>query len=257
MPRGNNHIRWMSPCRPGLCPRRGLRRPQRVGLQLLLAACGAIVAGAEPGALTLDQAVQEALNHNARLAALGYTRDAMQERPAQATGLPNPMFTYRGMDASAGGTFPNTSEKRFELEQPLPGYGKRGLREAVARNEAGAMGAEAEAMAREVVLMVKESAFELQAVQKALAITREEDAVLTRMAKVAETRYSTGDAAQADVIKAQTEITMLKRKQVELEGREKTLKAKLALLMNRDSGQSLGHPRGCHPRLEIHGRTGA
>ena len=193
-----------------------------------------------PQKLTLDQAVQEALAHNPRLAALGHTRDAMQERPGQARGLPNPMFTYRGMDATSGGTFPNTSEKRFELEQPLPGYGKRGLREAVALNEAGAMGAETEAMAREVVLMVKEAAFELQALQKALAITREEETVLTRMAKVVETRYSTGEAAQTDVIKAQTEITMLKQKKVELEGREKTLKAKLAMLMNRDSSQSLG-----------------
>jgi len=195
----------------------------------------AVNTGAEPAkALSLDQAVQEALRHNPRLIALGHTREAMQERPAQVTGLPNPMVTYRGMDAPNDGNFPNTGEKRIELEQPLPGFGKRGLRQAVAVNEAGGASAEVEAMSREVVLRVKESAYELQAVQKALLISREEDGLLVRMARVAETRYAAGEAAQADVIKAQTELTMLKQKRVELEGREKTLRARLAQLMGRD-----------------------
>lgn len=190
----------------------------------------------QPGTLTLDQAVREALSHNPRLAAVAHTRDAMGERPLQAAGLPNPMFTYRGMDATSGGSFPNTEEKRFEIEQPLPGYGKRGLRQAVAVKEAGAMAAEVETMAREVVWMVKEAAFELQAVQKALLITRDENELLSRMAKVAEARYAAGEAAQADVIKAQTEITMLQQKRVELEGQAKTLQARLALLLNRADG---------------------
>lgn len=193
------------------------------------------VAVAEPGTLTLDQAVQEALSRNPRLAALGYTRAAMLEWPAQAAGLPNPMFTYRGMDATSAGSFPDSAEKRFEIEQPLPGYGKRALREAVAANEAGAMGAEAEAMAREVIWMVKEAAYELQAVQKALLITRDENEVLKRMNRASEARYAAGETAQADVVKALTESTMLKQKQVELEGREKILQAKLAQLMNRDA----------------------
>jgi outer membrane protein TolC len=198
----------------------------------------ATVGGAAPedSTLSLDQAVKEALSHNSRLAAVAHTRDAMRERPAQAAGLPNPMFTYRGMDAASGGSFPNTQEQRFEIEQPLPGYGKRGLREAVAVKEAGAMEAEVEILARDVVWMVKEAAFELQAVQKALLITRDENELLTRMAKVAEARYAAGEAAQADVIKARTEITMLQQKRVELEGQAKTLQARLALLLNRVDG---------------------
>ena len=205
---------------------------------LLLVNIGALAAISEPVSLSLDQAVREALSRNPRLVALGYVRAAMLERPAQAAGLPNPMFTYRGMDATAAGAFPNTGEKRFEIEQPLPGYGKRGLREAVATNEAAVMGTEAEAMAREVVWMVKEAAYELQAVQKALLITRSEDDLLSRMAKVAEVRYAAGEVAQADAVKAQTEITMLKQKRLELEGREKTIRAKLAFLMNIDADQA-------------------
>ncbi len=195
----------------------------------------AAAAVAEPNVLSLDQAVQEALSHNPRLSALGHTRDAMRERPATAAGLPNPMLTYRGMDTPDAGNFPATGEKRIEIEQPLPGYGKRELREAVAVNEASGMAIEVEALAREVVLRVKETAFELQAAQKALLITGTERDLLVRMAAVAESRYANGEAAQADVVKAQTEITMLRQKEVDLEGHEKTLKAKLAMLLNRDA----------------------
>lgn len=208
----------------------------RLVMVLLLAATGAFSAEGGPGTLTLDQAVREAVGRSPRLAALGKTRDAMRERPAQVSALPNPMFTYRGMDATSGGSFPNTTEKRFEIEQPLPGAGKRGLREAVAVKEAGVMGAEAEVMERELAFMVKEAAYELQAAREVLRITGEEAELLARMAKVAMSRYAAGEAAQADVIKAETEATMLRQKQVEWEGREKILEAKLARLMNREQG---------------------
>lgn len=201
----------------------------------------ASVAGAATGdsTLSLDQAISEALSRNPRLAAVAHSRDAAGERPAQSSSLPNPMFTYRGMDAASGGGFPNTGEKRFEIEQSLPGYGKRGLREAVSVKEAGAMAAEMETVARELVWKVKEAAYELQAVQKALLITRDEKDLLDRMAKVAEARYAAGETAQADVIKARTEITMLDQKLIELEGQVRTLQASLALLMNRSDGQGV------------------
>ena len=197
------------------------------------------IAGAElvENDLSLDQAVREALDHNSRIASLKNTRDAMREKPAQVTGLPNPMFTYRGMDSTSGGAFPNTSEKRFEIEQPLPGFGKKALRQDVAQKNAEVMGFEAEVMEREIAMAVKEVCFELQVVQKTAAITRDEMAVLSAVAKVTETRYTTGEAAQSDMIKAQTEITVLKQNLVEWEGQENALKAKLALLMNRKDGQ--------------------
>ena len=122
------------------------------------------------------------------------------------------------------------------MEQPLPGYGKRDLRKAMAVNAAAGITAEAEAMAREVVLMVKETAFEWQAVRNAHAITRDEEALLSRMAKVTEARYAAGEAAQTDVIKAYMELTLIRQKQIEWEGRDKTLKARLAQLMGRDAG---------------------
>lgn len=211
-------------------------RDQLLIASVVLAVSTAVMGQGTGGVLSLDQAVKTALASDPRLVALGYTREAMEEKVIQANGLPNPMLTYRGMDIPEAGRFPNTGEKRYEIEQPLPGFGKRALREAVSRNEADSMVLEADARAREIAFRVKEAAYEWQALQKILQINAEEERLLARMIEVTKGRYATGEAAQVDVVKAQTELTMLRQKEVDLTGRGQTLRAKLASLMNRDAG---------------------
>ncbi len=199
--------------------------------------------GAEPPAitnLTLAAAVDLAIRDNPDLQSLRAKWEAMKERPAQAGALANPMFKYSGMDTIDRGTWPDTNEKRFMIEQEFPWVGKRDLRTGIAVKEAEVMQRELEAMTRDVVMMVKESYFDLYAVQRATAITKDEAEVLRRMGKMAETLYTTGDRSQADVIKAQTEITMLKQKCLELLAQEATLKAKLNMLLNRRADAPLG-----------------
>lgn len=164
----------------------------------------------------------------------------MQERPTQAHALPNPMFAYSGMDTANGGHWPNTDEKRFMVEQEFPWFGKRGLREEIARKDAEGMQYEVEAMTRDVVMMVKESYFDLYAVQRAMEVTRSDGDVLERMAKIAETMYTTGDRSQQDVLKARAEITMLKQRLLELDAQGTSLKAKLNALMNRRADAPVG-----------------
>ena len=208
----------------------------------LLASAHATVASEPPAAanLTLAAAVDLALRDNAELKSLRAKWEAMRERPAQAGALPNPMFTYSGMDMASGGTWPDTSEKRYMVQQEFPWLGKRGLREEIAAKDAEVMQRELESMTREVVMMVKESYFDLYAVQQVIAITREEEDVIRRMEKVAETMYATGERAQVDVLKAQAEITMLKQKLLELLAQETTLEARLNTLLNRRAEESLG-----------------
>src|ERR1035437_9625957 len=144
------------------------------------------------------------------------------------------------MDMASGGAWPDTNEKRFMVQQEFPWFGKRALREGLAVKEAEVMQRELDSMTRDVVMMVKESYFDLYAVQRVIAITREEEAVIRRMTKVAETMYSTGERTQVDVLKAQAEITMLKQKRLELLAQESMLKAKLNTLFNRRADSPLG-----------------
>ncbi len=193
----------------------------------------------EDSVLTLEEAVGAAKLANSRLKSLGSMQQAFEQRSAQEGALPNPMFTYRGMNETDPFSF-NTDEKRFELEQQFPWFGKRGLRGKVAAKDAEAMGFEYEAMMREVVAMVKETYFELYAVQRALSITHAEESLLKQMEAVALSRYSVGEVTQQDVLKAQSEISMLKIRWYELERQVVSLQAALNQLMNRRVDLPLG-----------------
>ncbi len=177
--------------------------------------------------------VETAVRDNPELRSLRAKWEAMLERPAQESALPDPLFKYSAMDMAGSGNWPNTNEKWFMVEQTFPWFGKRGLREGIARKDAEAMQRELEGMTRDIAMRVKEAYYDLHAVQQVIAITGTDTELLRSMAKVAEAMYTTGKRSQQDVLKATTEITLLKQRLLELEAQENTLKAKLNTLLNR------------------------
>jgi outer membrane protein, heavy metal efflux system len=189
---------------------------------------------------TLEVAVRIALSDNAELRSLRARLDAMNERPTQAGALPNPAFTYSGMDATSGGNWPNTAEKRYSLEQELPWFGKRSLRQGMAVKDSETARRELDTAILETALKVKENYFDLCAVQQVTEINRGEEAVLRGMADIAATMYAAGSRTQSDVLKAQAEATLLKQKQLDLATQETVLKAKLNTLFNRAAESPLG-----------------
>jgi cobalt-zinc-cadmium efflux system outer membrane protein len=190
--------------------------------------------------LTLSETVDAAVRDNAELRSMRAKWEAMQQRPVQARTLPNPMFSYSAMDQTRDYYFPDTSEKRFEVQQQFPWPGKLGLKGKIAEKDAAATEFEYQAALREVVMMVKEAYYDLYAVQQATLITHADLDVLKRMEQIAETEYSTGTRPQQDVLKAQTEITMLQQKLLEYQQQEAVLKAKLNQLLNRPPESRLG-----------------
>ena len=190
--------------------------------------------------LTLEQALQIAVVENPVLAGLRSKIDAMQERPAQARALPNPMATYSGMDSVDSGRWPYTAEKRLMVQQEFPWFGKRDLRERLAAKDAEAAQRDLDVAALDVVLRVKENFYGLYAVQRVQGVIRSEQEVLGHMVKAAETRYATGSAPQGEAIKAQTEATLLTQRLWELQSQENTLRATLNALLNRRADEPLG-----------------
>jgi outer membrane protein TolC len=203
--------------------------------------------------LTLDAAVAEALRNNLQVRAMEARWQAARERPMQERTLPNPMVSFKTMDTIDDYNF---QEKRVELEQTFPWFGKLGLRSKVAEKDAELVHREHQTMELEVVVAVKETYFDLYAVQRSLSITRTEEDILKRMETIAETRYSTGEASQQDVLEAQTEITMLKQRLWELEQQETTLKAKLNQLLNRPIDSAIGLAV-TEPAAEVEADTGS
>ena len=195
---------------------------------------------ADPAPCRLDEAVAIALRDNAELNALRARADALQERPGQADALPNPMLTYGAMDAAGGGSWPATAEKRLMVQQAFPGFGKRALRRGIATQDMAATRFEAAALARDLRMRVKETYFDLRATRRVLAIAHDEQQLLRRLIAVSETQYATGARPQVDVLKGQSELTLLKQKALELLAQEATLQARLNALLNRPAETAIG-----------------
>lgn len=185
--------------------------------------------------LTLAAATETALRENTQLKSLHAKWEALQERPAQAGALPNPMLSYSGMDMAEGGDWPDTAQRRVMLQQAFPWFGKRRLREQIAAKDAETVRHELDALTRDLVMRVKEVFYNLYAEQQVIAITRDETSVLQRIAEIAQTLYATGAREQTDLIQAQTEVTLLSQQLLERQAREATLKARLNTLLNRPS----------------------
>ena len=105
--------------------------------------------------------VETAVRDNPELRSLRAKWEAMLERPAQESALPDPLFKYSAMDMAGSGNWPNTNEKWFMVEQTFPWFGKRGLREGIARKDAEAMQRELEGMTRDIAMRVKEAYYDL------------------------------------------------------------------------------------------------
>jgi outer membrane protein TolC len=204
----------------------------------------ATVAWSEPqeiaSSLTLDQVIAEALRDNAQIHAMQAKWEAAQERPVQERTLPNPVLAVKGGNAVDNFSFPRTQETRVGVEQTFPWFGKLDLRGKVAEKDAAIVHHEHETMELEVVASVKEAYFDLYAVQLSLSIAHGEEDVLKEMETIAESKYATGAVSQQDVLKAQTETTMLQQQLLELEQQETTAKAKLSLLLNHPADSPLG-----------------
>lgn len=224
------------------CNMRNCGRPHGATLVIAVAygAMVCVAASADGPALSMQEAVVLAVRDNAELTSVRAKWEAMRQRPAEVRALPNPMLRYGGMDAATGGNWPDTSEKRLMVEQEFPWPGKRRLREVIAIKDAEAMGREVESMTRDVVLMTKESFYRLGVLQRVIEITKQEEQVLQRMAKIAESMFATGERSEQDVLKATAEITMVRQRVLDLHAQAATAGAELNTLINRRVDEELG-----------------
>jgi len=219
----------------------------RVCLCLIVLLAPAALQAQPRARIALAEVVAEALAKSPEIAAAERRLDAARQRPAQERSLPDPVLSA-GYDA-AGRPWPGaglgsepTANIGFMVSQELPYPGKRDLRGAMASREADAEGQQVDAVRLSVTARVKQAYYRLAytyAAGEALARNRD---LLETLVKVSETRYGVGQAAQQDVIKAQTQLTILQL-QLERLGRERLVReAELNALLARGPATPVGQP---------------
>ncbi len=216
---------------------------------VLTALCIAVSAAgaAEPDQVTLDSLVEAALKSNPEITAAQKALEASRQRPSQAGALPDPVVTlsYNSVGSPrpfAGiGTDPVANAGGM-IEQEFPFLGKRGLRRDIARREADAAAAQYETVRLDVIGRLKQAYYRLSAAYASADVLERDRDVLRRFLRITEIRYSVGSAAQQDVFKAQTQLsileTRLRRLRQDIDSRTGDINA----LLNREVTAPLGRP---------------
>ncbi|MFB3920969.1 MAG: TolC family protein [Terriglobia bacterium] len=209
------------------------------------------VAGQEPsppaatgGRVELSTLVREALERNPELQAARRGVEARRARIPQAKAWPDPMVTL----GYGGNLLPPytlmsgdpSSARQFMAEQEIPYPGKTRLRGQIAAREADAEELSYEGLARRVAAEVRQAYFDLVFTDQSLATLRKDRELFSKLAKVAEIRYSTGKGAQQDAIRAQVELTRLVERQTLLEQTRHTLEAQINSLRDLPVDAPLG-----------------
>jgi len=211
---------------------------------VLILAAGFALPGATlaSGPITLEALLKEARENNPEIKALRGKVSSKEARAKVEGAYEDPELT---VDEMSNKTPPNPSkamQTRYIFSQALPFPGKLSLKEKAAVKEAGAAAAELKAKELEVAFMVKESYYDDSYFADSIRITGDVKSILDNMSRIAETRYSTGQVSQQDVIKVQVEKTMIENEIITLEARKDMAAARLKSLTNRPQDYSLGEP---------------
>lgn len=180
--------------------------------------------------------IAEAIANNPEVAAARSEFDAARQRIAPAGAFEDPMLETGVINAP----LPSLSLRREEmtmkmlgLAQKLPFPGKRDLRRGVATAEAEgierAVRETTNRVVRDVRVAYEEFVFNTEA-QRILARTRDE---LENLATIARSRYDVGQAAQNDVLDAQTELERLHAEELVLQREQTVLRSELRRVLGR------------------------
>jgi outer membrane protein TolC len=194
----------------------------------------------EPPPLTLGAALDEALQRNPELIALGAQLAAERARPGQERFLMAPMLEASIWQWPLDRVSPAGATYMFEAQQAIPGRGKRGLRERLAAADVELTAAAIPVRARDIVNDVKRTYAELFVARQSVAVSQETIGLLRQIADATQVRYAAGRAGQQDVLKAVVEITRLHEEEVMLVERVRMAEAKLNVLLGRDPAAPIG-----------------
>jgi len=188
------------------------------------------------GAQTLSSLVDEALRNNPELRAASNEAEAAKQRVRPAGALEDPMLEAGLLNAPIQPFSLNREDmtmKMLGLSQKLPYPGKRALREQVAAKDAETLNYGLRETSNRVVREVKIAYFDLALTDETVRQLKSNRQILEQFLRIAESRYAVGQAAQADVLKAQSQIGRMNEELLRMERERPVTEAELARLLGR------------------------
>ncbi len=206
-------------------------------------------------ALHLAQVLAEAQERNPELRAARDRAKAMASIPAQVSAYDDPMLSYEAWNIPESLRIDRADNNIFKISQKIPFPGKRRLAGEVAAHEAEQTSHAADEVALDIIASVKHSYYELWQAHERLSVFAREKGLLEGFTHVAEQKYAAGATSQADVVRAQVELThqinMIQTERLAIH----TTGAALAALLSRAHDEPLGIPDS--PGVPALGQTSA
>ena len=195
----------------------------------------ALQAGETGSPLTLSESVAEALEKNPEIQLLRQRLQVMSARAKQAPYLEDPEIAIQlgGVPVSQPTSLNRADTNSIGIRQKLPFFGKLGLKEKIALQEAKVVEQELRAKEREIISKVKMAYAELFMAQKSIEILREQTEILRSLIRATEARYQVGRVTQQDVFKALLEQSELMNQLIVAEAERNTNEVRVNSLMNR------------------------
>ena len=205
--------------------------------------CITPLAAAQP----LSTLVDEALRNNRGILAAQKKVEALRQRPARESSLPEPTlslgWTSNGQPwPGAGLGVDATSNIGVMVSQEVPAPGKRKLRGEIAGEEAAAAFDEYLAARLSVVSRLKQAYHELHHAAVAIGFVDRYQELLDNILSISEARYAVGRAAQQDILRAQTQVAILATERVRFEQERESKQIEINALLNRPQGQRIEVP---------------
>lgn len=179
---------------------------------------------------TLSTLIAEALENNPEIQAALREREAAQQRISPAEALDDPVLEAGVINAPlASSTFnrEDMTMKMIGLSQRFPFPGKRGLRKDVAARDAEAIEYGYQETVNRVVRDIKVTYLDLGLTFEMTRLVEKNKLILEELLHIAEDHYAVGRGNQADVLKAQTQVSRMGDELLKLAGERTVIEAEL------------------------------
>ncbi|SFM81620.1 TolC family protein [Nitrosomonas communis] len=196
--------------------------------------CNLAFAGETPN--RLDDLVKEALANNPDIRASLQRWESSKAVIPQVKTLPDPKVTVGHRNIGP------QNEVMYGLSQEIPFPGKLGLRGEIAARQSDRIEQDYLATQLAVIARLKEVFYDLHFVHDSIRILQQTKLLLQEFEQTANARYSVGQAAQQDVLRAQTEISRLLARLATLEQRRQSLHADINRILNRLPSDPISAP---------------
>lgn len=193
---------------------------------------------------TLQEMVAAAIRDNPEVTVSEARWKMYANRIAQAKSLDDPMLMLKLQNGIIKDPFnfkrDSMTQKVVGLSQQVPFWGKRDLKAEMAGKEAESYRWQVEERKLELARMVKETYWQIYFIDRSLQITEKNIGIMDDFITLAETRYSVGQGAQQDVLKAQVEKSKMLDMKISQEQQRRSLVAVLNTLLARPADTPVG-----------------